>query len=470
MRVELATPLPLEAQASDRLTAPATHSHLALRHYVPALDGVRGLAILVVMFCHFVWIVVEQSPAPDRVSRLIVEMMKTGRYGVDLFFVLSGYLITGILYDAKHDKHYFRNFYARRTLRIFPLYYTVLLIMFVLLPLLGVHWNSPGEQQVVRNQGWLWTYMGNMKNAFGGPEFFHQDRLWMGHFWSLAIEEQFYLVWPTVILFLSRNKAMRLCLGMMIAAPVIRMVLFAALTGHGPEGRAGLDAALYFSFSKLDTLALGAFLALAARGPQRLAVYAKAAPLTLAGTALLLAPLIVLKFDKTSMLGGASETIKLSVICLFSGSLLVLAARSEGRGLAGAFFTNPFMRFLGKYSYGIYIFHELLAPLFNGPLGIARLMPRLGGSWYLAMAVHFVLAFTIAIGVALVSWNVLEKHMLKLKRFFEHEAPRPAAARALEGLEISSPTVPIDIPVPPPAAVPMPTQVAVVARETTSAA
>src|SRR5262245_50333849 len=124
--------LPLEATASDSLSAPSTHSAAALRHYVPALDGVRGLAILVVMLCHFVWVVSEQAPPPDKISRYVVEILKSGRYGVDLFFVLSGFLITGILYDAKQDKHYFRNFYARRTLRIFPLYYSVLLILFVI--------------------------------------------------------------------------------------------------------------------------------------------------------------------------------------------------------------------------------------------------------------------------------------------------------------------------------------------------
>src|SRR5262245_12740175 len=103
-----ATGIPMEGMIpADKLSAPATHSTTALRSYVPALDGVRGLAILVVMCCHFVWVVSEYAPPPDKISRLVVEVFKTGRYGVDLFFVLSGFLITGILYDAKSDKHYF---------------------------------------------------------------------------------------------------------------------------------------------------------------------------------------------------------------------------------------------------------------------------------------------------------------------------------------------------------------------------
>jgi peptidoglycan/LPS O-acetylase OafA/YrhL len=230
------------------------------------LDGVRGLAVLAVMLCHFVWFAPLTSTyeIPDKFSKLGVELLRTGRYGVDLFFVLSGFLITGILFDAKSDKHYFRNFYARRTLRIFPLYYAVLLLMFVVLPMfMGP--RTAGEQQIVQNQGWLWLYLSNMKSAFVGPEFWQQDRIWMGHFWSLAIEEQFYLVWPLVILLLSRRAAMIACVAMIAGAPLLRIGLFLWL--QPPAGSdatpVGLFAAIYFTLSKVDTLALGALLALA---------------------------------------------------------------------------------------------------------------------------------------------------------------------------------------------------------------
>jgi peptidoglycan/LPS O-acetylase OafA/YrhL len=401
---------------ADKLAAPATHSTTALRSYIPALDGVRGLAILVVMFCHFVWIQNEVSPPPDGASRMGMELLKTGRYGVDLFFVLSGFLITGILYDAKSDKHYFRNFYARRTLRIFPLYYSVLLIMFVLAPLF-VSWNTPGERRIVENQWWLWTYLGNIKSAFVGPGFFQEDRIWMGHFWSLAIEEQFYLVWPLVILLLSRRQAIVACAVMVLGVPLLRVMMMRAF---------GLNALLYFTLCKLDTLALGALLALCARSPGGLVRFAKAAPYVFVLSGMLLAPLVLPKFkpDKDTLFGALAESGKLSLICFFCGSLLTLAVSSTPRQLFGWVFTLPIMRFFGKYSYGLYIFHELLAPLFNGPLGIRSLDARLGLGWHVSLLLHILLSGLIAIAVSLLSWHVMEKHMLKLKRFFEH-APEP---------------------------------------------
>jgi peptidoglycan/LPS O-acetylase OafA/YrhL len=401
----------------DRITAPATHSRDALRHYVPALDGVRGLAILAVMLCHFTW---YASP-PDLVGRLAIETLRGGRYGVDLFFVLSGYLITGILYDAKRDRHYFRNFYGRRVLRIFPLYYAVLTLIFIVGPLL-IRWDRPGEAAIVRAQGWLWLYATNLKNAFAGPEFFQQGRLWVGHFWSLAIEEQFYLIWPVIILVLSRADAMRLCLALIIGAPLLRVGLYRSLPF--PEG---LYVTVYFTLCKLDTLALGALLALAARSHSETRSYARYAPVVAIVAALLLAPLVVIKPDKVGTVGAIVESAKLSIVCVMCGALVVHAVRRNGSGSSGKFFVHPGMRFLGKYSYGIYIFHDLCTPLFDGRLSATSLTRALRIPWYAGFAAHLALAFGLSIALALASWNLLEKHMLKLKRFFEHERDRSRA-------------------------------------------
>src|SRR5436309_15382402 len=122
---------------------------------LPGLDGVRGLAILMVLAVHFVG---DATPTTWG-ERLAVKLANYGMFGVDLFFVLSGFLITGLLLDSKGDPHYFRNFYARRTLRIFPLYYAVLALLFIVLPSVAALPLALEESRV--HQTWLWTYTAN---------------------------------------------------------------------------------------------------------------------------------------------------------------------------------------------------------------------------------------------------------------------------------------------------------------------
>jgi len=150
---------------------------------MPALDGVRGLAIVLVMISH---VVIGLRPGGG-FDTGVIEVARSGWMGVDLFFVLSGFLITGILLDARNGPHYFRNFYIRRTLRIFPLYYGILVAVFVITPFLvpdvrDQSWFSG----VHENRIWFWTYTSNLLLAIDGT---WEATPILGGFWSLAVEE-----------------------------------------------------------------------------------------------------------------------------------------------------------------------------------------------------------------------------------------------------------------------------------------
>src|SRR5467141_3598622 len=172
------------------------------------------------------------------VAHLFVSALHRGWIGVQLFFVLSGFLITGILLDARHSPSYYRSFFVRRVLRIFPLYYATLLVLFVLLPALDLLPASFKRDPMVELS--YWAYFSN----WYGP--FHQGEDSVSHFWSLALEEQFYLLWPFVIHRRSAGWVMRLCLAVAAASLVLRVVM--VLTG------APAQAIYQFLVTRIDAL------------------------------------------------------------------------------------------------------------------------------------------------------------------------------------------------------------------------
>jgi peptidoglycan/LPS O-acetylase OafA/YrhL len=389
--------------------------------HVPALDGVRGVAILLVLVLHFSRYGHGLVPSGLFIDRLYYRVAGAGWIGVDLFFVLSGFLITSILYDAKGGAHYFRNFYARRVLRIFPLYYGALILFLVVLPRLWP--DHAGLQSMVRDGPWYWTYLSNLKIARDGWPPFGA----IGHFWSLAVEEQFYLIWPLLVLALNRRQLQITCLLCLIAALAVRVVLNAQ--GNNP-------AAFVLTPARLDALAVGAYLALAARGPGGLPGLSRLAqPVTMV---LSLSVLVIFAMrNGFAAYDPVVSTIGHTIVAVLFGSVLVLALTLPGQSFVVRAFGSSFLSFFGRYSYGIYVFHHPLLFFKTGVVPLA-LIPSVFGSQLLRQFAFLVIATAVSVAIAYLSWHLYEKRFLKLKVFFPYRSPNSAHPRSLVGNFISA--------------------------------
>jgi len=214
------------------------------------LDGMRGLAILPVLLLHFTKDIGFTPHAT--VDHVYLFVASLGWWGVDLFFVLSGFLITGILLDAKGSTHALRNFYIRRTLRIFPVYYAYLAAMLIILP--SFEWWRTHAPPAGEGGLWLWLYLTNIRQAFSNS--FEVVPPFTGHFWSLAVEEQFYLIWPWLVYAIDCRRLRRICLVLIIASPMPRAAL--GFTGWWVTGYTLMP-------TRMDSLLMGALVAIQLR-------------------------------------------------------------------------------------------------------------------------------------------------------------------------------------------------------------
>jgi peptidoglycan/LPS O-acetylase OafA/YrhL len=369
------------------LTVPTATS----RARIDALDGIRGLAILLVIGAHLVGNVRDEVGG----TGIVFKLFAFGWSGVDLFFVLSGFLITGVLLDSKEAPHFFRNFYARRALRIFPLYFGALFALAVARAI----WPDPnlfGSASPL----WMWVYLTNVVMSVEGAGAFGLA----GHFWSLAVEEHFYLVWPPLVLLLNRRQLMAATAVIAGGALMLR-TLFVVWGVSYP-------AAYILTPLRMDALAMGAFVAIAARGPGGLRALLPGARVLGVATSLALVALILARQSLMPDDPGM-QTLGYSLLDAMFGCWLVvgLLYRPLNRLL-----NAKVLRWFGKYSYGVYVWHPMIFILVL-KTDAGRMLRGAQGGPELIAAAGFALAAMFAI--TLVSWHAWEKKFLELKRYYQ---------------------------------------------------
>jgi len=371
-------------------------------HSLP-LDGLRGIAVLMV-FCYDC---LRLAPSSDPLTLCVRRFAASGWIGVDLFFVLSGFLITGVLLETRGRTGYWKSFFLRRSVRIFPLYYATLFGVFCLAPLGMWLLNAPSSvtgpyADVQRNQLWYWLYLENWLFAW--------QHAWptgvpVKHFWSLAIEEQFYLGWPLAVALLSRRQLGWLCVGLTLVSVTLRVGLLAA--GVPPM------VGFVMTITRFDGLCCGALLAIALRSKKWQPFFVKWSP-----RLALLAVMSVLGLDLVWPVLRSETYAAYSLGHLLTGVTFlfcVAAAQSvpAGHPLAKGLSIRPLLH-LGKYSYAIYVFHKFAYE------AVIRLdwsvLPESIRGWAI-----FATALLVSLVAARISWLILESPCLSLKRYF----PRP---------------------------------------------
>lgn len=368
---------------------------------VAELDGMRGLAILLVLATHIFKRAAYFTENPFLLA--LAQPARLGWVGVDVFFVLSGFLITGILLRTRTQPGYFRNFYARRILRIFPLYYLLVGGLLFFLPHLdndlGAYTQGFWPVFFLYQQNWLYLRE---------PE----PSLLLGLTWSLAIEEQFYLLWPAVVRWLEPRRLQIGSAAIVLFSLLLRLALLAGQTWLGADFS---PAKLFYygTFTRFEGLAAGAFLALLAEKDGFLAQKGHRA-------ALWALPLTVGLFLALALSGDpnpVSTNLPLmafgyTLLALASAALLILLITDPPQSWLRRVFRSRLMVFFGQYSYAMYLIH---LPLISVLLAV---MWRSGRRNALMYFVYLALSYGGTVLLALFSWHALEKHMLALKRHF----------------------------------------------------
>lgn len=376
----------------------------------PALDGIRALAVTMVFFDHY-----GGGSHGGFLLQLLNRIRWNGWVGVDLFFVLSGFLITGILFDTRNDSHFFKRFFARRSLRIFPVFYLMCAILLLLTPLLHYQWH------------WLQlTFLVYFGNFFANYDFklyevpsstYPAAKALIGHLWSLCVEEQFYLLWPLVVWTVrDRVRLLWIASGICLLALLLRIAMCLTFPA---EAETWIIRTLPF---RMDSLLFGAILALLLRGPNA-DLWQRSCKWIFLGGMALVVPLF-LRFPQIT--SPWILTIGLTLLAVTGVGLIGITLRS-GSPAFRIFYLKP-LRILGKYSYGFYIYSLIFQLAF---IKLLVLLAQKTHSLAIAGIIELSCAFVASFLVAKLSYDLFEVRFLRWKVHFEYDSELVADEQAL---------------------------------------
>lgn len=384
---------------------------------IPALDGVRGLAVLAVVVHNTAWI---GSRHRELSAKMYSAAAAAGWTGVQLFFVLSGFLITGILLDDKGTAGCVRRFFVRRTLRIFPLYFATLGTVVVLAAAgLGPEvWS----RTVLTEQWPYWLYVSNWTDPFrAGINV-------LSHVWSLAVEEQFYVLWPAIVWSLSSRSLLQLTVGMVALGPLVRLAMH--VDGMPSE-------ALYmFTTARMDALATGALVAILVRDEGHQQSLSWWTPRIATAATLALVALVL------TQRGFHSNEVPIAVVGQSLVSLLAACVVTWGIGATSVqlhwlkrLLDAGALPRLGNYSYAIYMFHYPLHRKLQ-PFFTAWVNTHTTPSYLLRLGTYSLVVLLLSYLLARISWVLVERPFLSLRSRWapaagKLEARRPAITPAM---------------------------------------
>jgi peptidoglycan/LPS O-acetylase OafA/YrhL len=370
---------------------------------IPALDGLRGLAISLVLLSHYTWF----KSGHNWLAHIIQTVFPLSWTGVDLFFVLSGFLIGGILMDCRNTENYFRTFYIRRICRIFPLYF-LWLVLFAVLPWLlsaccfqgWYNWLFAKDFSKVP----MWSYTVFLQNIFCSRIFLHTS-YWMIVTWSLAVEEQFYLLVPAVIWFVPVRKLPYVLALLILFAPVFRLFLYM----YHPD-----IFTLVLLPCRMDTLLIGVLCAYWIRHERSRLWLEKRQGRLYPVLGVLLAGAGYLTANANSPYSFEMVFWGYSWLALLYACLLLIVV-TEKKGIIISFMRLPLLRNLGIIAYGVFLMHLAINILMHGLI--------LGREVYITnlldVSVTLVALFATLL-LATLSWHFFEKSIIKWGHSFSY--------------------------------------------------